>query len=150
MANELTKHSPPPRPSLPSSLSSSAIQEALNGRCDQERLLRGVRDLLGLYWQPNDTPEERARQALLFVRDLAEFSDDVVTSALTDWRRYHDRRPTIAGLRQLCMTRRYVLTEEAKRRSPALPEPEFRLSDEERAKRRAQVERIMRETGFGV
>jgi hypothetical protein len=135
---------------LPSALSADAIQEALNGRCDQERLLRGIRDLLGIYWQPNDPPEERARQALLFVRDLAEFSDDVVTSALTEWRRHHDRRPTIAGLRQLCMVRRYGLLEEAKRRAPSLPEPEFRLSDEERAKRRAQVEQIMRETGFGA
>jgi hypothetical protein len=110
---------------LPSALSADAIQEALNGRCDQERLLRGI-------------------------RDLAEFSDDVVASALTEWRRHHDRRPTIAGLRQLCMVRRYGLLEEAKRRAPALPEPEVRLSDEDRARRRAQVEQIMRETGFGA
>jgi hypothetical protein len=148
MANELTKHSQPLHLSLPSALSIDAIHEALNGRCDQERLLRGVRDLLGLYWQSNDTPEERARQALLFVRDLAEFSDDVVASALSEWRRGHDRRPTIAGLRQLCMSRRYGLTEEAKKRSPPEPAPAFRISDEERAKRRAQVEQIMKEVGF--
>jgi hypothetical protein len=148
MANDLTTHSKPQPLSLPSGLSSPALAEALNGRCNQERLLRGIRDLLGLYWQPNDTPEERARQALLFVRDLAEFSDDVVDAALSEWRRQHDRRPTIAGLRQLCMARRYGLTEEAKRRSPPEPEPQFRLSDEERARRREQIAMIMKETGF--
>lgn len=133
---------------MASSLSDGAIQTALNGRCDQERLLRGIRDLLGIYWQSNDTPEERARQALLFVRDMSEFSEDVVTAALSQWRRGNDRRPTIAGLRQLCMKRRYELTVERKRRDQPAPEQPFQLSETERERRRAQLAAIMKEAGF--
>ena len=135
---------------LPSSLSGTEISEALNGRCEQERLLRGIRDLLGLYWQPGDSPEERARQALLFVRDLAEFSDDVVTFALREWRRGHDRRPSIASLRQLCMVRRQELTLEAKRRSPAqeAPDPYAILGEDEKLERKAILERVARGAGL--
>lgn len=150
MANDLTTHSLPPMPALPRSLSTEALRAALDGRCDQDRLLRGIRDLLGLYWQPSDTPEERARQAMLFVRDLAEFSDDVVHCALREWRRQHDRRPSIAALRQLCMARRHDLTAEVNARRPPAPAPyqPVEITAEERAHREAVIGKAATDAGF--
>lgn len=110
-----------------------------------------MRDVLGLYWQPSDAPEERARQALLFVRDLAEFSDDVVTFALREWRRSHDRRPSIAALRQICMARRHDLAAENKRRAPHEPAGFYQagpVSEDEKLERKAVVERVAQQAGL--
>jgi hypothetical protein len=120
----------------------------LHGQCNQGRLVDALRDLLSLYYQPNETAEMRARQIALFVKDLADMSDATVHWAVDEWRRTMDRRPTPASLRQLCMVRRAEATNALARRQPPEPAPTFQISDEERAGRRAQVEQIMRETGF--
>lgn len=90
-----------------SSASNDYLQEVLYGRCDQARLVDDLRDLLGLYYQPNETAEQRARHIALFVKDLGDMSQDCVDWAISDWRRNHDRRPSPASLRQLCMMRRH-------------------------------------------
>jgi hypothetical protein len=147
------KHTKPLAICSPSTLSQAELVQALDGHCDQERLLRGIRDLLGIYWQPTDAPEERARQGLLFVRDLAEFSDDVVGWAVSEWRRTMDRRPSIASLRQLAMRRRHGLTIEAKRRNEPVasagPSAVYeQLTDAERDERRAAISGILQQAGY--
>lgn len=132
---------------MPSALSTDALSVALNGRVDQGRLKLAVEDLVRPHFY--ETPEDRIRDVAVLVRDLAEFSDDVAGWAVREWRLSHDRRPTSAALRQLCMRRRYELTKALKRRETR-PEAEMRLSPEERAERRAQVEQILRDVGLKV
>lgn len=111
------------------------------------RLPDALRTLLGLYYIPNETDAERARQIALFVTDLADMSDDCVWWAMREWRRTQDRRPSPAALRQLCMMRR----QEAVR---ALPKPEpapppYKLADEATLEeRRAILARVAEESGM--
>lgn len=152
MANDLTPHSTTSPLALLSSRSRQEISAALAQPCDQEKLARALRDLLGLYWIAADSPEERARQIALFVKDLAKFPEAVLAYAIHEWRTREDRRPSIASLHQLCMSRQHDLM--ARRdelfeaeRIAAQPEPEP-LSPEEAERRRENLERIMRATGF--
>jgi hypothetical protein len=148
MANDLTTNSTPSRPASLYSASNEQLTAILHGQCNQARLVDALRDLLSLYYQPNETTEIRARQIALFVKDLADMSDATVGWAIDEWRRTQDRRPSPASLRQLCMVRRAEATTAQAKRRPPEPAPTFQLSDEERAKRRAQVEQIMKEAGF--
>lgn len=134
---------------MPSSASNDYLADALGTRCDQPRLAGALRTLLGLYFQPGETPEERARQIATFVADLSDMSEDNVWWAMREWRRTHDRRPSPASLRQLCMVRRMELTRAMARRSPVEePAPFQVLTDEERAHRKAVVASAAAACGF--
>jgi hypothetical protein len=103
---------------LLSNASNDYIEKSLNGRCDQIRLTDSLHTLLGLYFIPNESDAERARQIAVFVLDLADMSEDCVWWAIREWRRTETRRPTPAGLRQLAMMRRH---EASKRRRVPVP-----------------------------
>jgi hypothetical protein len=150
MANDLTTNSTPSRPVSLYSASNDQIDAILHGRCNQGRLVDALRDLLGLYYQANETAEQRARIIALFVKDLSDMSDATVHWAVDEWRRTQDRRPSPASLRQLCMVRRAEASNALAKRKPPEPAPTFQLSDEDRARRREQVERIMKEAGFSA
>lgn len=109
-----------------------------------------LRDLLGLYYQPNETDAHRARQIALFVKDLADMSDATVQWALTEWRRTQDRRPTPATLRQLCMVRRSEASQQMSSRRPKPSEAEFRqeISDAEREHRKAVIADVAARCGM--
>jgi hypothetical protein len=134
------------------SASNDYLRDVLNGRCDQARLVDGLRDLISLYYQPAETSEMRARQIALFVKDLSDMSDDCVGWAIDEWRRNNDRRPTPASLRQLCMMRREAATKalkpEATNLHPAPCTSLEPLSDEEKAKRQAIIERCAHAAGM--
>ena len=111
----------------------------------------GLRDLLSIYYQPSETPEMRARQIALFVKDLAEFSDEAVSWAIDEWRRTQDRRPTPATLRQLCMTRKQEALQAQRGRTAteAIGGPDLQpLSDEERERRSAVIAKAAKAAGF--
>ena len=72
MPNDLTPISKTSKPVSLYSASNSYLDAALNSRCDQTVLIDALRTLLGLYYQPNETSEERARQIASFVADLSE------------------------------------------------------------------------------
>jgi hypothetical protein len=120
----------------------------MHGQCDQERLVWAIRDLLSLYYQPDDSAEMRARQIALFVKDMGEFSDDCAFWAIDEWRKAHDRRPTPAALRQMAMMRKQEAFKAAERLKRAEPEPRFVEPDPE--KRAENLERILAATGFIV
>lgn len=126
---------------MPSNLSDREIGEALDGRCNQARLARSLRDLLKPYFA--ESPEERAREVAIFVQDLAEFSEDVAFWAVREWRLNEDRRPTSAGLRKFCMARRADLVREQRRRAPLeLAPPVVRPSSESAARIQALIDRF--------
>jgi hypothetical protein len=114
------------------------------------RLAAGLRDLLGLYFIPDETAEHRARQIAIFVKDLGGMSDDVVGYALTEWRRKQDRRPSPAALLQLCAMRRNEAAKATALRNiqntgTADLTP---LAPEDRAAREAVFERCAKSAGF--
>lgn len=151
MPNDLTTTSPTSRPVLPSSASNDYLADALGTRCDQPRLAGALRTLLGLYFQPGETPEERARQIATFVADLSDMSEDNVWWAMREWRRTQDRRPSPASLRHLCMVRRMELTRAMASRSPVEDTAPFQvdvLTEEERAHRKAVVASAAASCGF--
>lgn len=115
------------------SASNSYLAAATGSTCDQVRLVEAIRDLLGFYYQPDESPEHRARQIALFVKDLADQSDDAAFWAVDEWRRTQDRRPTPAALRQLAMMRREAAFKAtAARRPPPDPTPVYVEPDPER------------------
>ena len=105
MATDLTPTSTTSRPVSMSTASNSYLEAACSTACNLRRLIDALRALLGLYYQPDEPAHHRARQIALFVKDLADQSDDAVHWAIDEWRRNHDRRPTPASLRQLAMMR---------------------------------------------
>ncbi len=109
-----------------------------------------LRDLLGLYYQPNETVDQRTRHIALFVKDLADMSDDAVGWAIQEWRRTQDRRPSPASLRQLCMMRRHEASEQTAGRRPPDPAPygDATIGEEERARREAIVAKCAKASGF--
>jgi hypothetical protein len=131
-----------------SSASNEYVRAVLETRCDQVKLIEGLRTLLGLFYQPSETDEERARQIAMFVADLSDMSDDCVWWAMREWRRNNDRRPSPASLRQLAMMRR----QEALKQNPypkpvpALPYREARPETVE--ERKAVVQRAAASCGF--
>lgn len=118
----------------------------MDGRCDQGRLVDGLRDLLSLYYQPDESAEMRARQIALFVKDMADFSDDCALWAIDEWRRNQDRRPSPASLRQIAMTRKQEAFK-AGERFKRLPEPE-RFVEPDPVKRAENLERINASLGM--
>jgi hypothetical protein len=102
----LTSTSQTSRPVSLFSASNEYLEHAAYGQCDQEKLVDGIRVLLSFYFSLDETAETKARQIALFVKDMADFSDDCAFWALDEWRKKQDRRPTPASLRQLAMTRK--------------------------------------------
>lgn len=131
-----------------SSRSPQEISAALRDPVDQAKLAVAIKDLLGLYWVPADSPEDRARQIALFVRDLAKFPDAVVAYAVHDWRTTQDRRPSIASLHQLCMCRQRALMERAAYLSPPDQAPDPTPSAEQIEQRRALIGQALAKNGF--
>lgn len=113
----------------------------MHGRCDQSRLVDALRDLFSVYYQPDETTAMRARQIALFVKDMAEFSDDCAFWAIDEWRRTQDRRPSPASLRHLAMTRKQEAFSAAKRSAPR-PAPEPAYVEPDPAKRAQNLQRI--------
>ena len=153
MQNSLTTTSQGSRSVSLYSASPEYRSEALNGKCDQSRLVDDLRDLLRLYFVPSETPEAQVRQIALFVKDLEEFSDDCVWWAIREWRRNETRRPTPASLRQLCMMRRHEALKAAPRpepdRSQTGAEPFMApLSDAEKERRRAVIAKCAKAAGM--
>jgi hypothetical protein len=109
-----------------------------------------LRDLLSLYYQPNETTDQRTRQIALFVKDLADMSDATVGWAIDEWRRTMDRRPSPASIRQLCMMRRAEASAVLAKLRPAEPAPyaDANITPEERDKRAAILERVAKASGF--
>lgn len=130
-----------------SDASSEYRSASLSTRCDQGKLVDALRTLLGLYYVPNETEAERARQIALFVADLSDMSDDNVWWAMREWRRTQDRRPSPASLRQLCMVRRQ---EACKLRPAPAPEPlPYRpATPEQLSERKAIFDRVAASSGF--
>ena len=128
-------------------------REALNGKCDAGKLAKALKTLLGYYFVATETPEERARQIAQMAMDLSEFSEDCVWWAMREWRQKHDRKPTPASLRQLCMMRRHEALKAAPR-----PEPDRSqtgagpfmapLSDDEKERRRAVIAKCAKAAGM--
>lgn len=149
MANDLTHISKPSSSVSLYSASNDEIHAILNGRCDQGRLVDALQDLMGLYYQPDDTPEQRARHIALFVADLSDMSDQAVHWAIREWRRNQDRRPSPAALRQLCMRRRQeAMTASASRMPKAHAAPEPIPSDEQRKVMADRIAEIAAKAGF--
>lgn len=130
-----------------SSASNDYVRAVLETRCDQGRLIEAMRTLLGLYYQPNETPEERARQVAVFVQDLADMSDDCVWWAMREWRRNNDRRPSPATLRQLAMMRRQEATKLLPKPKQA-PPPYALATPEQLAERKAIMGLVLGSNGF--
>lgn len=135
-------------PALPRSLSTEALDLALRGRVDQSRLKLAIEDLVRPHFY--ESPEDRIRDVAVLLRDLSEFSDDVAGWAVREWRLRWDRRPTSAGLRQLCMQRRHELTREVQSRQPAEPAPyqPNEISEDERNRRAEILNRVAAQSGF--
>jgi len=134
------------RPVCLSSASNNYQDEAAYGECDQAVLIRSLRDLLSLYYQPDETPQMRARQIALFVKDMADFSDDCAGWAIDEWRRNQDRRPSPASLRQLGMRRKQEAFGAIKSRpEPMVPHIPYAEPDLE--ERKEVIERINRNLG---
>jgi hypothetical protein len=150
MANDLTTSSTPLRPVSLYSASNEQLQAILHGQCNQGRLVDALRDLLSLYYQPNETTDQRTRQIALFVKDLADMSDATVGWAIDEWRRTMDRRPSPASIRQLCMMRRAEATAVLAKLRPAEPAPyaDANITPEERDKRADILERVAKASGF--
>jgi hypothetical protein len=150
MANDLTINSTHSRPVSLISASNEQIAAVLHGQCDQARLVDSLRDLLSLYYQPNETTDMRARQIALFVKDLSDMSDATVFWAIDEWRRTMDRRPSPASLRQVCMMRRFEANKAlALRKAPeAAPYETNEISPDEKAKRAAILERVSKAAGY--
>ena len=128
-------------------------REALNGKCDAGKLAKALKTLLGYYFVATETPEERARQIAQMAMDLSEFSEDCVWWAMREWRQKHDRKPTPASLRQLCMMRRHEALKAAPRpepdRSQTGAEPFMApLSDDEKERRRAVIAKCAKAAGM--
>ena len=128
-------------------------REALNGKCDAGKLAKALKTLLGYYFVATETPEERARQIAQMAMDLSEFSEDCVWWAMREWRQKHDRKPTPASLRQLCMMRRHEALKAAPRpepdRSQTGAEPFMApLSDAEKERRRAVIAKCAKAAGM--
>lgn len=111
-------------------------------------LLRAIRDLLGLYWVPADGPDERVRQAALFVKDLSGFPEAVVFFAIHEWRTRQDRKPSIASLHQLCMVRQHGLMKRLKDLTPPPVVYAKPLDADEIARREAIVAGALSNAGF--
>lgn len=142
----MTTFSATSRPPSLFAASNDYLAEAMRGRCDQDRLITTLRDLLSLYFVPDESAEMRVRQIALFVKDMSEFSDDCALWAVDEWRRNHDRRPSPAALRQLAMMRKQEAFKAGERfRKP--PEPE-RFIEPDPVKRAANLERINRDLGM--
>lgn len=135
---------------MPSNASNDYLAAALASRCDQVKLADALRTLIGLYYQPNETEEERVRQIALFIGDLSDMSDDNVWWAMREWRRTQDRRPSPAALRQLCMARRHDLDREEKSRRPRDVGPQMwsPATPEQIAKRKSIMDRVAAQAGF--
>ncbi len=150
MPNDLTTPAKTSPLALLSSHSRQEISAALSTPVDQAKLFQAIKDLLGMYWIAADMPEDRARQIALFVKDLAKFPDAVVAYAVHDWRTRQDRRPSIASLHQLCMTRQVALIQrrdalfEAEQGQSSAPEP----TPEEMARREEFMARALDTAGF--
>ena len=132
-------------------------REVLEGKCDAGRLAKALKTLLGYYFVASETPEERARQIAQMAMDLAEFSEDCVWWAMREWRQKHDRKPTPASLRQLCMMRRQEALKAATR--PEVKPPATGdggevtpfmapLSDAEKERRRAVIAKCAKAAGM--
>lgn len=139
-------------PSLPSTMRDEEITEALGGRVAAVKLKLALEDLVRPHWFENSA--ERVRDVAVMMGDLAEFSEDVTAYAIREWRHNHDRRPTSAALRQICMVRRYELATELRRRSepqaaPKEPPQAWRpATPEQLAERKAIFDRIATKAGF--
>jgi hypothetical protein len=147
MAADLTTTSTHSRPVSLSSASSEYAQESLYGRCDQARLVDALRTLLGVFYVPNETEAERARQIALFVQVLAEMSDDCVWWAMREWTRTQDRRPSPASLRQLGMMRRQEALAALPKPAPE-PPPYRPATPEQLETRKAILARVAAEAGM--
>lgn len=122
--NELSISTPKPVIGLPGTLSDDALDRAIAGRCDTDRAQQQVRDLMRVYWQPNEPAEDRVRYETLIVKDLAQFSDWAVASALKEWRRTMAKRPTPADLIALCSRyRQNAVVQRNARLGPIQPGP---------------------------
>ena len=135
------------RPPSLSGASPSYVHASLYGRCDQATLIDPIRTTLGLYFVPNETPEERMRQVAMIVEALADMSEDCVWWALREWRRTQDRRPSPAALRQLCMRRRQEAVACLPKPEPA-PAPYREAAPEDLAERAAILARVCGSAGF--
>lgn len=80
----------PPTPSMPARPSERREKAALISR------------LLSHFWTADDPQAARQAQIEDWLEDLAEFSPEVVAEACRDWRRWNEKRPTIAGILALC------------------------------------------------
>lgn len=104
------------------------------------------------YWQPNEIEQERVRYETLIVRDLAQFSDWVVVSAITEWRRTMSKRPTPADLIAMCKRyRQNAVVQKNSRSSRCGPDPESHTGGHSSAtseERKASFRRIADAVGF--
>lgn len=150
MSQDLTTTLTPSRPVSLFSASNEYLTDVLTGRCDQERLTDALRQLMGHFYQPNETPQMRMLLIADFVRDLADMSDEAVSWAIREWRRTHDRRPSPASLRQLCMMRRHEADAAFKARRPREVGPQMwnPATPEQLAERKGAMDRIARSAGF--
>jgi hypothetical protein len=144
----LTTTSTHSRPVSLYSASSDYAKEALYGRCDQAKLVDALRTLLGVFYVPNETEAERARQIALFVQVLADMSDDCVWWAMREWTRTQDRRPSPASLLQLGMMRRQEALAALPKYEPAPPQSYRPATPEQLETRKAILARVAAEAGM--
>jgi hypothetical protein len=102
---------------------------------------------MGLYFVPDETPEERMRQVAMILEAVADMSDDCVWWALREWRRTQDRRPSPASLRQLCMRRRQEAVACLPEPQPS-PPPYREAAPEDLAERAAILAKVATSVGL--
>jgi hypothetical protein len=130
------------------------INAALAPSADQGWRVRALGELLDI-WFP-ERSDARTRLVATFVLDLEEFPCAVVRSAIDEWRREQDRKPTPAALRQVCARIRHELHRSrdlALRPAPPNREAEIAeriktIPQETIDQRRETAERLLQRCGF--
>lgn len=79
---------------------------------------------MGHYWAADTPIEIRRELARDWLEDLGEFGPEIVGVACREWRQNHNRRPTPADIRLLC------IAEQRDRQPIALPRPAFEPEQE--------------------
>ena len=125
--------------------SGSDLTTAIHSPGDDGYILDRTRAVLGLYFDPDRAPDDRAAAIEEYRRALTMFPKWAVAGAFDDWVRTRTRRPAPGEIAILAMARMKPLTDELLRRKAAEADgrPDGRVIIT--AERRAE---IMAEVGF--